>query len=260
MTKNQSMTALVLTGIALLVSTTAMAADLPAQEGRIWAPTGDLIGLENHATVGVTSWDPHGNKPKYAEDWQQEDDLLFNGLFGFSTVLESGRRIVVRGLGESGRGTMASRFTLLTSKPDKCRVTIDFRNFNNFYDPTSEMRASSFGGIEPPSLDNPPSMGWTNGRINFAYNLGRGFGIDLGFAQTLKDGTKGSLLRGTAADAVPNIKQFDTTTNEFLFGLGYGGRSQGFNSVAEYAVHRQSGDGDEQAPEGCHQGDGDAFG
>jgi hypothetical protein len=234
------MTALVLIGIVLMMSTTAVATDLPAQEGRIWAPTGDLIGLENHATVGGTSWDPHGNKPKYAEDWQQEDDLLFNGLFGFSTVLDSGRRIVFRGIGESGRGTLASRVTFLTSKPDQCRVTFDFRNFNNFYDPTSEMRASSFKGMEPPSLANQPSLGWTNGSIGFAYNLGRGFGLDLGFTNTIKDGTKGSLLRGATGSAVPNIKQFDTTTNEFLVGLGYGGTSLDVNAQG---VFRKS-DGD----------------
>ncbi len=221
MNTKQTMTALVLTGIALLVGATAMAADLPAQEGRMWAPTGDLIGLENHYTVGGTTWDPHGNKSKYAEDWQQEDDLLFSGLFGFHKVLDSERSITFRGYGESGRGTLASRITLLMSKPDKCRVSLDFRNFNNFYDPTSEMRAGTFGGTMPPSLTTVPSLGWRMGKFTISHKLGAGFGVDLGFNRMCKDGTKGSLLRADTGTAVPNLKSFDTTTNEILLGVGF---------------------------------------
>ena len=129
MTMKQAMTALVLTGIALFLSASAMAANLqenlqdnlqanlPAQAARSWAPTGDLIGLDNHVTIGGTIGDLYGNSSKYAEDWQQEDDVLFNGLFGFYTVLDNHRTILVRGFGESGRGTLASRVTLLTSRP-----------------------------------------------------------------------------------------------------------------------------------------------
>ena len=235
MNTKQTMTALVLTAVALLIGATAMASDLPAQEGRMWAPTGDLVGLDNHATIEGTSWDPHGNKPKYAEDWQQEDDTLFSGLFGFHKVLENGRTILIRGIGQTGRGTTASRITLLTSRPAECKVTLDFRNFNNFYDPTSEMRVTSFGAPPaPPSLDAVPSMGWRKGKITFAYNLGKGFGLDLGFDRHCKDGTKGSLLRGGTGSAVPNIKMFDTTTNEFSLGLGYGGTKLDVNAGGAY--------------------------
>ena len=229
MTRNQTLTTLVLLGAMLLVGTLTVAAELPAQDGRMWAPTGDVIGLENHATIGAVSWDPHGNKPKYAEDWQQEDDILFNGLFGFHTVLDNGRSILLRGYGESGRGTLASRLTLVTSRPGKCRVSLDFRNYNNFYDPTSEMRASYFAAPPaPPALGKVPSLGWRKGRIDFAYNLGRGFGLDLGFNRLCKDGDKASLLRGrtgVVANDLPNSKKFDTTTNEFLLGASYAGTS-----------------------------------
>lgn len=234
MNTKQKMTTLVLTGMALVFSAAAMASELPAQEGRMWAPTGDEVGYTNHATVGVLSWDPHGSKAKYAEDWQQEDDILFSGLFGFYKVLDNDRKIVVRGYGESGRGTMASRLTLLTSKPDKCQVTFDYRNFNNFYDPTSEMRASSFGATMPPSLSDVPSLGWTKFKFNFAYNLGAGFAVDLGFDQMTKDGTKGSLLRGATGSAVPNVKTFDTTTNEFSAGVGYAGTKLDANVRGAY--------------------------
>ncbi|MCP4292590.1 MAG: hypothetical protein GY780_12240 [bacterium] len=221
-----TMTSLVLT--ALLFSAVVMAADLPAQEGRLWAPAGDLVGQENHATLGVTSWDPHGNKAKYAEDWQQEDDLMLNALFGYKTILANGRHIQVRGFGQSGMGTFAGHFSLDTKKPGRCKVSIDFRNFNSFSDMTSEMRASSFGGSPaPPALDTMPSMGWKKANVKFNYNLGKGFALDLGFDRLCKDGSKGSLLRGGTGSSVPNVKLFDTKTNEFSVGLGYQGTSLG---------------------------------
>lgn len=222
MKRNFSMTTLVLLGIMCLAGLSA-ATELPAQEGRMWAPTGDLIGMENHATISGLSWDPHGNQIKYAEDWQQDDDLIFSGLFGFNTVLESGRHITVRGFGESGRGTFAGLFTLNTNKPGKCKVDIEFRNFNNFYDATSEMRASSFAAPPaPPSMDPLADMGWQKGHIELAYNLGKGFGLDLGFNRMKRDGSKGSLFRGDRGSAVPNTKVFDNSaTNEFMLGASY---------------------------------------
>ncbi len=225
MKRNQTMTALVLISAVLLGGLT-MAADLPAQESRIWAPTGDLIGQPNHATLGMTSWDPHGNKPKYAEDWQQEDDLLFSGLLGYDRLYDNGRSLVVRGFGESGRGTFAGRLTLVTKSVDGFKLNFDFRNFNNFYDITSEMRASRFGNPPaPPALDGVPSLAWLKGKISLGYDLGKGFDLDLTFNRLRKDGTKGSLLRGSTGNSVPNIKNFDTKTNEVILGVGYRGTS-----------------------------------
>jgi len=239
MNKKQTMTALVLASIVLMMNVSVVAAELPAQDGRMWAPTGDLIGLENHATVGATSWDPHGNEFKYAEDWQQEDEILFSGLFGFYKVLENDRKILLRGIGESGRGTLASRVTLATSKPGKCRVSLDFRNFNNFYDPTSEMRVSTFGGAPGlPSLDEMPSLGWTKGKIKFAYNLGKGFGVNLGFDRMTKEGAKASLLRGegNTGMAAPNTRTFDSTTTEFSMGAGYASTQLDINATGAYRL------------------------
>jgi len=256
MNSKKTMTALVLTGMALLVSAAAMASALPAQEGRMWAPTGDVIGLDNHATISATSWDPHGNKAKYAEDWQQEDDVLFSGLFGFYKVLDNDRKILLRGFGESGRGTLASRLTLFTSKPGECRVSLDYRNFNNFYDPTSEMRSSSFGAPPaPPALAENPSLGWTKGKIDFAHNLGKGFGVKLGFDHMTKKGTKGSLLRGATGSAVPNIKDFDTTISEFSLGVGYAGTKLDANA---WGAYRQT-DGDRLVGEHAYSDDQTLF-
>ncbi len=241
MMKKQALTTLVLIGAMLLLSTPTMASVLPAQDGRMWAPTGDLIGLDNHATATVESWDPHGNKPKYAEDWQRTDDVIFEGLFGYYKVLDSGRSILVRGYGDSNPGSLATRITAVTNSATGYRLTFDFRNFENSYDVTSEMRVRSFGAPPaPPALAETPQLNWRKGKITFDYDLGGGFGFDLGFNRMCKIDNKGSLLRGSTGDAVPNLKTFDTTTNEFLLGVNYGGTSL---DVGAYGVFRQT-DGD----------------
>jgi len=202
--------------IAALAATTAWATDLPAQEARIWAPTGDLIGLENHATVTGTSRDPHGSQIKYAEDWQQEDDQMFGGLFAFRQVYENGRTLLLRGLGESGKGTFAGRFTMRGRRPGKCGVDIDIRNFHNFYDATSEMRAVSYGlPPAPPAMDPAASMDWRHSKLDFRYNLAKGLGVELGFRRMCRDGDKASLLSGATGLVVPTRKAFDTEMNEF---------------------------------------------
>ncbi len=237
MLKNLTLTTLVLL-MAVGFTTAAASAntvELPAQEGRIWAPTGDIIGLENHATLGFLSWDPHGNQAKYAEDWQQSDNFIYNGLFGYQTFLESGRNIVVRGFGETdGTGTN-SRITVGTSVPDRCRVTLDFRTASNFYDVSSEMRSRNFSAPPAPTtLDEQPVLDWRIGKFAFDYNLGKGFGLNLGFNRLCKKGDKGSLLRGdngnsfpSVASFDPNTKRFDTTTNEILVGANYNGPKLG---------------------------------
>jgi len=225
MLKKQTLTTLVLLVAVLMTAATSTpinAYELPAQEGRIWAPTEDVIGLENHVTLGTFSRDPHGNQAKYAEDWQHNDNFIYNGLFGYNTVLENGRSITVRGFGESDGSTVASRITLTTNVPDKCRVKIDFRNASNLYDLTSEMRESNFSvAAPPPYLVDQPTLDWRMSRISFGYDLGRGFGINLGFNRFCKKGDKGSLLRENNGSSVPNTKRFDTTTNEFLVGVQY---------------------------------------
>jgi hypothetical protein len=241
MMKKLTLTTLVLLIAMVVISTTSSAgnaAELPAQDGRIWAPTEDLVGLENHATLGFVSWDPNGNQPKFAEDWQQTDNFIYNGLFGYNTVLNNGRSIIVRGYGESDGNGTTTRLTLSTSVPDRCRVTMDFRTATNFYDVTSEMRAVGFSAPPaPPALADQPAMDWRIGKVTFAYDLGKGFGIDLGFNQMHKKGNKGSLLRGATGNAVPGTKTFDNTTNEFLLGVNYRGTSF---DVAANGLYRQS--------------------
>jgi len=244
MTQKNTMTTLVLLGAVLLTGTVFAAAELPSQEGRMWAPTGDVIGLENNATVGITSWDPHGNKPKYAEDWQQEDDVLFNVLFGFNNIYSSGRHLTLRGFGESGRGpALAGRFTLKTSTPGKDRVFLEFRSFKAFSDVTSEMRARSFAAPPaPPAMLGVPSNCLKMGRVDLGYNLGKGFGMNVGLNRLCRSGDKASLLRGSfnTGDHVPNRKVWDTTTNEFLAGVTY--RNDSLDSKLEGSFRTTQGD------------------
>ncbi len=210
--------------IAVLLGGAAWATDLPAQEARIWAPTGDAIGTDSHVTVGVTSWDPHGSQVKYAEDWQQEDDQLVSGLFAFDKIFENSRNLLVRGYGQSGRGTFAGRFTLDTGRPAKCDVNIDVRNFHNFYDATAEMRDLAYSVAPMPAAMDPlPGLDWRRESVDFRYNLGQGLGLELGFANTSREGDKASLLGGGPGLVVPTRKSFDTTTQEFSAALAYAG-------------------------------------
>jgi len=181
--------------------------------------------------VGVVSWDPHGNQPKFAEDWQQNDNFIFNGLFGYKTVLGNGRNIIARGYGESDGTSTATRITLTTVKPGKCRAAIEFRSATNFYDITSEMRSHNFSmPPAPPVLTEQPALDWRLAKVRYARNLGKGYKVSLGFNQLHKQGSKNSLLRGANGNAAPGIKLFDNTTNEFLLGVGYQGTNLEVNA------------------------------
>ena len=59
--------------LALLIPLGAAADALPAPAVRIWAPDGDLVGMENHATGTFQVLYPHGDDAKRGEDWQLAD-------------------------------------------------------------------------------------------------------------------------------------------------------------------------------------------
>lgn len=207
--------------------------ELPVQEARIWAPVGDEVGLDSddlvrNLTLWATSWDPHGSQNKYAEDWQQDDDPMFGGLFAFRKVFENTCYLLVRGVGETGRGALAGRVTLATGRPGDGAVTMDLRNFTHTYDATSEMRARVYSlPPPPPAMDPIAQMDWNHSRVTCRHNLPRGWAGELGFKQMGRKGDKSSLLGGTPGLGVPTRKTFDTTTNEFSGALTYQGAKLG---------------------------------
>ncbi len=98
--------ALRLAPLALLaLLTSAVCADeLPAQAQRIWAPTGDVIGTENHVTATYQAMDPYGDLAKTGEDWQLQEDKSAFGLFNWQHLGASGYQMGARGAGGNGSG------------------------------------------------------------------------------------------------------------------------------------------------------------
>ena len=125
--------------------------DLPAQAERIWAPTGDVIGQDNHGTATFQSKDPHGNEAKGAEDWQLVQKYSGAGLFGYFRTQDNGSQYWLRASGDNaGTGGLVGKFDLGGNIPGRFKWNIDFREFDYFYDRTSEMRAPGFAAPPPP--------------------------------------------------------------------------------------------------------------
>ncbi len=228
MKMNRTTTVTVL-GLALLAFALPALAeetvDLPAQAERIWAPTGDVIGVDNHWTGTFQAKDPHGNEAKGAEDWQLVQKYSGAGLFGYFRTQENGSRYWLRASGDNaGTGGLVGKFDLGGNIPGQFKWNIDFRDFDYFYDRTSEMRAPGFAAPPPPpELDALPKLNWRRGSIRLAYRFSDQFTAAGGFNRKCRKGEKGSLLRGRSnvGSAAPGRKLFDTTTNEVWGGVGF---------------------------------------
>ena len=117
MKMNRTKTCVVL-GLALLASALPVqaeeAVDLPAQDTRMWAPVGDLIGQENHGAAGFQSKDPFGNEAKGAEDWQLVQKYSGSLLLGWFNTKDNGKKYWFRGYGDNaGKGGLAVSYTHL---------------------------------------------------------------------------------------------------------------------------------------------------
>ena len=212
--------------------------DLPAQVERTWAPTGDLIGLDDHGTATFQSKDPHGNEAKGAEDWQLVQKYSGQGLFGMFTTNDSGANYWLRAYGDNaGTGGLVGKVDIGGNIPGRFKWNIDFRDFDYFYDRTSEMRAPEFAAPPPPpELDGLPSLNWRRASIKADYRLSDQFYLVGGFNRKCRHGDKGSLLRGfgNSGSSVPGTKLFDTTTNELWGGLGFASGSFGSDLIVSY--------------------------
>jgi hypothetical protein len=210
--------------------------DLPAQEARIWAPVGDLVGQDNHGAVGFQSKDPHGNEAKGAEDWQLVQKYSGSLLLGWFNTNDSGKKYWFRGYGDNaGTGGLVGKFDLGGNSPGKYHWNIDYRNFDYFYDRTSEMRTPSFAAPPPPpELDSLPGLNWRRGSLALSYHPSDVFTIRAGYNRKCREGDKGSLLRGGKNETPPRIKTYDTTSDEVWGGIGFATGSFGSDLTVSY--------------------------
>lgn len=226
-----------------MMAATALAGDLPAPAVRIWAPTGDLIGTDNNATLTFGAMDPYGADAKRAEDWMLADDTFGSGLFNWRKATERGCLFTVRAHGTSASPSgLAGAFLATGNRPGRSQWQIRVRNGNHSYDPTSEMRAPGFAAPPAPqTLSTVPVMEWRMADISAGYRFGEAFKLTAGYDRQCREGDKSSLLRaGAGGDEVPAVKTLDTQSNEFWGKLAYG--SGPFSAGLKVAYRAADGD------------------
>jgi len=227
MTSTKTMAVLV--AALLLTSAVAMSDDLPVQAGRLWAPPGDLIGLQTHWTASIDVMDAYGYDAKAAEDWRRVDKYRFSGLFSWRKVRDDGYRISLSGVGDNGAESgRAGGVFLRLGDPGNYSCEVSYRSFHHFFDGTSEMRAPGFAADPaPPALDPAPVFNWNRGEIAVRYHVQDGFDLRAGAKRTRRSGDKSSLARGmfVAGDNPPAVRSFEVWTQEFWLGgtYAYGG-------------------------------------
>ncbi len=219
-----------------------LAGELPAEAQRIWAPTGDLIGTESHATLTYSAMDAYGSRDKLAEDWQRQEDSAGSGLFNWQKIFASGYRMGLRGAATSQSGDgLNGQFDLWGNRPGQFSYRIGYRSYDQFSDRTSEMRAATFGlPPAPPSLTVTPLLDWNRFDAVLRYRLATALTVSGGLRTWTRSGTQGSLLRGATGNAAPGLKGFDGTgAQEAWLGLGYTAGSLALDLVG--ALRTQAG-------------------
>lgn len=227
-TKQLQKMALRLAPLALLalVTTVALADELPAQAERIWAPTGDLVGTENHATATYQAMDAYGDLAKAGEDFQLQEDQSGYGLFNWQKIWDSGYQMGLRGAGGTASGEgLDGHIDMWGARPGSFSYALSYRTYDQFSDRTSEMRSATFGfPPAPPALAETPMLTWKRGDAELRYRLSSSFTLQGGIRSTCRNGNKASLLRGfgPTGNSVPNQKAFATNkTQEAWLGLDY---------------------------------------
>jgi hypothetical protein len=207
--------------ICLLLGTApGRAADLPAQAQRIWAPTGDLIGLSNHVTGTWQVMDAYGDRAKLGEDWQIGEKYAASGLIGLHQVCNAGNSLTVRGFGtiEAG-GDLNGSFGIWHTCPGHATFFVERRGFDFLYDRDSERRDPGFPAPPPPpALADTPQLDWDRDSAGLKFHVAEGLNFSFAGTCTRRDGDKASLARGATGSALPGVKTFDTNAQELRFG------------------------------------------
>lgn len=204
---------------------TAMAAtdELPAQAQRIWAPTGDDIGLHNHGTAELLINDDHGDEAQAAEDWSLLGKSFGSGLFNYQRRSEQSHLLVFRGHGGNLEGSgLAGDFGLWSSAPGIYGARFTYSAHDLYYDRDSVMRSPAFPfPPPPPALAFTPHLGWQRAVVDLRYQLADGLQVRTGVTDLRRDGRKSSLLRGAVGSAPPQVQTIDSRVYEIWVGGNY---------------------------------------
>ncbi len=214
-------TALIL-ALALPLAAAVAAAELPAQAQRIWAPAGDEIGTQNHATATVLSNEDKGDEAKAAEDWALLGGTFGYGLFNYQRRAESSHLLVLRGAGGNLEGSgLAGDVALRSAAPGIYGLRLAYGAHDLYYDRDSEMRSPSFPlPPAPPALAGAPHLSWRRGVMDLRYQVRDGLQVAGGLSDLRREGRKSSLLRGSWAsgDFPPAVQAVDTRVYELWVG------------------------------------------
>jgi hypothetical protein len=206
-----------------LAAAATAADDLPAQAQRIWAPTGDEIGLHNHATAELLINDDHGDEAQAAADWSLLGKSFGSGLFNYQRRSEQSHLLALRGFGGNLESSgLAGDFGLWSSAPGIYGARITYSAHDLYYDRDSEMRSPAFPfPPPPPALAFTPHLGWQRGVFDLRYQLADGLQVRGGVTDLRRDGRKSSLLRGAVGDAPPQVQTVDSRIYEIWVGGSY---------------------------------------
>ena len=230
-------TILTTTALILVLALPVLAGEtLPAQAQRIWAPTGDLIGLQNHATATLIINDDHGDEAKAAEDWSILGKTFGYGLFGYHQTSDSSHQLTVRGDGGNVEGGgLSGNIGLWSSTPGKYSVRLLYNRHSQFYDRDSEMRSPNFPyPPPPPEIPDLPSLDWRRGRLDLRWHLSSAFDVTFGLADLRRNGSKSSLARGSIGETPPGVQRIDGKQYEIYLGGTF--RTGRFGSELRFAL------------------------
>ncbi len=209
--------------VVLAMAATAAAGDLPAQAQRVWAPTGDEVGTDNHATATLLLNDELGDEAKAAEHTSRMGDSFGSGLFHWTRTAESGHQLTARGLfGNLESSGLAGDFGLWSSSPGMYRAALTYNAHDLYYDRDGEMRNAFYPlPPAPAGLDATPHLAWRRGVLDVGFHLADGFDVSLGVREMRREGNKTSLLRGGSGDTPPQLQNVDSDLYEITVGGAY---------------------------------------
>ena len=199
--------------LVLLTALLATATATQAQQYRIWAPTGDLVGQDNHGTVTMGVLDDYGFAPKFSEDYQLNNKFNGSLLLGWHTAGENGQLMSLRSYGRTGLdGQLNGHVTYGTAQPGKWAFNLDYRGYHHGYDTTSELRNVSFAGTPPTALEVMPVLNWSRTSADVMVKRCEPGRMRAGLDYFQRSGEKSSLLWG---HTTPSVNRLDTRSQGF---------------------------------------------